>query len=150
MSGSTKDHKIPWADPGDKLSAWPAVSKTVATKLDDAITTANLAQGSAEEVFEHVKRLKPIESAAQGLGPVPFDLDTVTDTSERFGMLAKSAKLNTQVAVWTLRTYRGTGNIIQELDGVPFTGTTPPKGTRRMWYRYVTSAEDITAAEWKP
>ncbi|MFB9775376.1 hypothetical protein [Brevibacterium otitidis] len=145
---------VPYVEGTDKISAYPALSKTIAERINSSITAATKAQSeasSAARVAGHaalrVKNLEPVDS--QGVFGAAFDLDSVTEPGERFGGVAKSAKLATQVAMWTLRTYRGHDFTIQVLDGIPYSGTGQSSGRPKRWHRFVVASTGIAAATWQ-
>ena len=161
MTGYTTPHKVPYVEGADLIKSYPAVSQSLAGKVDSAISsaaTANSAAAKAQQAADTagrtagqaalgVKNLEPVESLGTFGGA--FDLDSVTEAGERFGVVAKSAKLATQVAMWTLRTYRGKTATIQVLDGIPYSGTGQPSGRPKQWHRYVTANTGIAAATWQ-
>lgn len=145
---------VPYVEGTDKISAYPALSKTIAERINSSITAATEAQRDASSAARTagqaalgVKNLEPVESLVTFGGA--FDLDSVTEASERFGGVAKSAKLATQVAMWTLRTYRGQNATIQVLDGIPYSGTGQPSGRPKRWHRYVAASTGIATATWQ-
>ena len=126
MASYTSRHKVPFVESKDRLTAYPALSRTLAAKVEGAIDAAQSSARTAEQLkdkFDNAGVIMKRLDSGNPFGRGKIDLDAVKEPGIYWSREAGVSKqLSNPVAYWmlTVISQPGAGVVVQILDGIDF------------------------------
>lgn len=146
MASYTSRHKVPFVESKDRLTAYPALSRTLAAKVEGAIDAAQSSARTAEQLknkFENSGAILKRLDSGQALGGT-IDLDAVKEPGIYWSKEAGVSKqLSNPVAYWmlTVISQPGAGFVVQILDAIDFDTAKNALGVPKLRRRFSPDGE---------
>lgn len=151
MASYTSRHQVPFVESKDRLTAYPALSRTLAAKVEGAIDAAQSSARTAEQLknkFENSGAILKRLDSGQALGG-QIDIDAVKEPGIYWSREAGVSKqLSNPVAYWmlTVISQPGAGFVVQILDGIDFDTNKNALGAPKLRRRFSPEGESKPAA----